>query len=121
VARVDSDARVKEIEQIATAKGDPESWYFVATYCLEKSADTGLSAFDARRYVLRGIHAIDRALAVNPVYLEALRMKSALLTQQSKYEKDQDVRNRVVAEAKVYQDSADQIAERTKMETRRTR
>ena len=112
VVRVDSDDRVKQLEQLATTKTDPESWYFVAKYCSERSADSDLSAFDARRYVLRGIQAIDRALAINPIYLEALRMRSTLLTQQAKYEKDQDVRNRVVAEAKLYQDSADQIAKR---------
>jgi hypothetical protein len=113
VARVDSDDRVKQLEQVATTRIDPESWYFVAQYCSEKSTDSGLSAFDARRYVLRGIQAIDRALAINPIYLDALRMRSALLTEQAKHEKDQDVRNRIVAEAKLYQDSADQIAKRT--------
>ena len=109
-ARVNSDERVKQLEDAATARSNPELWFFVAKYCSEKSGDAGLSSFDAYEYVMRGILAIDHALTMNPMYLEALEIKSTLLFQQAKHERDPNVRRRVVAEAKLYQDSANRIA-----------
>jgi hypothetical protein len=117
-ALVDSDDKVKQLEQAAAATANPEAWYFVAEDCLEKSKAAGLSAFDARRYALKGIQAVNNALAINSVYLDALRMKSSLLTEQARYESHEEARDRLLAEARLYRDSADLMAKRIESERR---
>ena len=110
--QVESDDQVKRLELAASARTNPELWYLLAEYCSEKANDASLSRTVARSYVIRGLEADDRALAMNGDYLAATRLKSVLLRQRMKYERDASLLKRLAAEADRYSTRADEIAER---------
>jgi hypothetical protein len=110
--QIESDPKVQELEQAANTKRDPESWYFLAAYCLEKSNETALPTSVARAYVIRGLEADDRALAMNGDYYEAVVLKSVLLRQRVKHENDPYVRAWLDSEAAIYSFRAAEIAKK---------
>ena len=112
--QIESDARVQELERATRTKRDPESWYLLAAYCSEKSNDATLPRSVARDYVIRGLEADDRALAMNGDYYNALLLKSVLLRQRVQYERDPSVRIRLAAQADHYSARAAEIARRMK-------
>ena len=110
--QIESDARIQELELATRTKRDPESWYLLAAYCSEKAIDATLPRAVARSYVLRGLEADDRALAMNADYYDATFLKSVLLRQRAGYENDASVRRRLAAEADQYSARAAEIAKK---------
>ena len=63
---------------------DAEAQHVIATFYEEKvRKDTSLAAGDRLRYIQAGIAAEDRALALNPEYVDAMIIKNILLRHQA--------------------------------------
>ena len=68
---------------------NPQGYHLVATYYEEKvRKDHRLPPAQAMDFVLKGIEAADKALSLNPDYVDAMIYKNILLRHQAKYEKD---------------------------------
>jgi tetratricopeptide (TPR) repeat protein len=68
---------------------NPEAWHTIGTfYQDEVFRDKRLAPPKAKEYVLAGLDAEDKALALNQEYYEALTYKNILLRQQANLEKD---------------------------------
>jgi len=114
VAAEQSDRQVQStidrLEQlVARQPKNPESWYALAVFYSEKAKDANLPRDLSRKYVRRASEANDWALVINPVYYEALRLKTTLLRQRATYEKDSTVRRALIAEADTIKRKADEI------------
>ena len=82
---------------------DPQGHQLVATYYWEKAQkDHTLTPAKKKEYIQNGIEATDRALALNPDYIEALTYKNILLRMQGNLETDMGKR-------KALYDQADQL------------
>jgi TonB family protein len=85
-------------EQLDTA--DPTGSLLVATYYWEKvSKDKSLLPADQLTYVMRGIAATDRSLALKPDYVDALTYKNILLRMHANLETDPVQKQQLIAEA----------------------
>lgn len=79
---------------------DPQGHQLVAVYYWEKAQkDHRLSPAERKEYILKGIEASDRALALNPDYIEALTYKNILLRMQGNLENDMGKRKALYDEA----------------------
>ena len=79
---------------------DPTAPQVTATYYWEKAyKDQRLLPADKLRYVMSGIAATDRALALKPDYMEALTYKNLLLRLQANLETDPVRKQQLIAEA----------------------
>lgn len=79
---------------------DPQGHQLVSVYYWEKAQkDHRLNDKQKREYILKGIEASDRALALNPDYIEALTYKNILLRMQGNLETDLDKRKQLYAQA----------------------
>jgi tetratricopeptide (TPR) repeat protein len=79
---------------------DPQGHQLVATYYWEKAQkDHRLNNAEKRDYIMKGIEAADRALALNPEYIEALTYKNILLRMQGNLETDMGRRTALYKEA----------------------
>lgn len=68
---------------------NPEAWHQMAVWLWAKvDKDYELSSAEKRTFIEQGVQAEDKALAINPDYLEALVYKGILLRQQALIEKD---------------------------------
>jgi len=77
-----------------------EAQHRLATYCWEiASKGTDLDAAARLKYILDGIAAEDRALAINPDYLEAMTFKNILLRMEAKAVGDPAEQARLIADA----------------------
>lgn len=87
-------------EAAALAPADPAGPHLIATYYHEKVAkDRALPEAQRWTYVLQGIAAEDRALALKPDYVEALIYKNILLREQANLEADPGQKKVLLAEA----------------------
>jgi TonB family protein len=79
---------------------DPRGAHLVATYYWEKAyKDHRLLPAEQLQYVMNGIAATDRALALNPDYVEALTYKNLLLRMRANLETDPFQKQQLIAEA----------------------
>jgi tetratricopeptide (TPR) repeat protein len=79
---------------------NPEAWHTISTYYSDKvMRQKNLPKKTAMEYVLKGIGADDKALAINPEYFEAVSYKNILLRQQANLETDPAVQKRLINEA----------------------
>src|SRR5262245_61411545 len=79
----------------------------VATYYWEKAyKDKSLLPADQLRYVMSGIAATDRALALKPDYIEALTYKNLLLRMQANLETDPVQKQQLIAHADALRNQA---------------
>jgi tetratricopeptide (TPR) repeat protein len=92
------------------APTDPEGPYVLAVFYWEKAyRDKALLPAEQLRYIMSGIEATDRALALKPDYLEALTYKNLLLRVQANLEKDPAKQQALLKEADKYRDQAVEI------------
>lgn len=94
----------KTMQVLETAEAldptDPASAQIVATYYWEKAyRDHRLLPAEQLQYVMNGIAATDRALALNPDYTEALTYKNLLLRLRANLETDPFQKQQLIAEA----------------------
>jgi tetratricopeptide (TPR) repeat protein len=68
---------------------DPEGYHRIAVFYWDKAnKDFRLSLNDKRDYILKGVAMEDKALGLNPDYMEAMTYKNILLRLQANTEKD---------------------------------
>ena len=92
---------------------DPQGHQLVATYYWEKAQkDHTLSNAQKREYIMKGIEAADRALALNPEYIEALTYKNILLRMQGNLETDMARRTALYKEADELRNKAMELTKR---------
>jgi tetratricopeptide (TPR) repeat protein len=79
---------------------NPEAYHYMATFYQDKvQKDFRLPAPQKKAYILKGLEVEDKALALNPNYVEAMVYKNILLRQQATVEKDPGVQKRLIEEA----------------------
>ena len=79
---------------------NPQGYHMIGSYYQEKAAkDFRINDAQKREFVAKGIEAEDRALKLNPNYIEALVYKNILLRQQANLEKDPAKQKQLIAQA----------------------
>lgn len=92
---------------------EPQGHQLVATYYWEKAQkDHRLSNAEKKEYILKGIEAADRALRLNPDYIEALTYKNILLRMQGNLETDMAKRTALYKEADELRNKAMELTKR---------
>jgi tetratricopeptide (TPR) repeat protein len=102
------DKTMEALHKAADLKpDDPQGHQLVAYYYWEKSyKDHTLPAAKKKEYILKGIEATDRAMALNPDYIEAITYKGILMQMQANLEPDLGKRNELIKDAKALQQRA---------------
>ena len=92
---------IDALEQRAQIEPDnPEAFYTISTFYWEKAfRDFRITQDQKREYILAGLEAGDRALTLNPRYVDALVYKNILLRMQANETEDLDLRDELIAEA----------------------
>jgi tetratricopeptide (TPR) repeat protein len=84
----------------ALEPNNPEGYHRVATFYWEKAnKDYRLSPADKRDYIMKGLAMEDKALSLNPDYMEAMTYKNILLRMQANTEKDPQKQRDLINEA----------------------
>lgn len=92
---------------------DPQGHQLVATYYWEKAQkDHRLTDAQKKEYVTKGIEAADRALALNPDYIEALTYKNILLRMQGNLETDMGKRTALYKQADELRNKAMELSKK---------
>ena len=98
--RASFDRKIAELERLAAERpADAAAQHVIATFHYEKTRDQSVSAEDRRDYIERGLAAEDRALQINPDYVEALVYKNILLRTKALTEPDPAVKEALIREA----------------------
>ncbi|HEX9365696.1 MAG TPA: tetratricopeptide repeat protein [Vicinamibacterales bacterium] len=92
---------IAALEQAAALEPkNPEGYHRVAVFYWDKSrGDFRLSAAEKKDFIQKGLAMEDKALTLNPDYMEALTYKNILLRLQANVEKDPKVQQRLIEEA----------------------
>jgi tetratricopeptide (TPR) repeat protein len=86
---------------------NPEAFHTIATYYWDEAfRDIRLKEAEKRDYIMKGLAAEDKALALKPDYIDALTFKNLLLRLQANLEKDPKVQKDLLAEADKLRDRA---------------
>ena len=89
---------------------NPQGYHLIGSYYQEKaSKDFRLNPAQKAEYNMKGIEAENKALALNPNYIEALVYKNILLRQQALLEKDPARQKELLAEADGLRNKAMQL------------
>jgi tetratricopeptide (TPR) repeat protein len=84
----------------ASEPNNPEAWHTIGVYYQDKVIrDKTLPKKIALEYTLKGIEAEDKAIAINPNYVDAITYKNILLRHQALYERDPKVVRQLLEEA----------------------
>ena len=79
---------------------NPQGFHLIGSYYQEKAAkDFRISDAQKRDFIAKGIAAEDKALELNPNYIDALVYKNILLRQAANLEKDRDKQQQLLKEA----------------------
>ena len=98
--RASFDRKIAELERTAAERpADAAAQHVIATFYYEKTRDQSISADERRDYIARGLEAEDRALQINPDYVEALVYKNILLRTKALTEPDPAVKEALIREA----------------------
>jgi tetratricopeptide (TPR) repeat protein len=96
--------------RIAQEPSNPEAHYTIATYYFNKaSRDFSISAADKAKYAQAGVDAVDKALAINNNYLDAVVYKGLLLRLQANMEKNIGRQQALLKEAQTMSDRAEEL------------
>jgi tetratricopeptide (TPR) repeat protein len=92
---------INALEKAAALEpNNPEGYHRVATFYWEKAnKDYRLSPADKRDYIMKGLAMEDKALGLNPDYMEAMTYKNILLRMQANTEKDPQKQKDLLNEA----------------------
>lgn len=103
----DFEKTMESLHKAADIKpDDPQGHQLVATYYWEKAQkDHTLAPAKKKEFITKGLEATDRALQLNPDYIEALTYKNILLRMAGNLETD-------MAKRKALYDQADQLRNR---------
>jgi tetratricopeptide (TPR) repeat protein len=86
---------------------NPEAHYAISTYYWDEAyRNTRLNEAQKREYVQKGLEAVEKALALNPDYLEAITYKGLLFRVQATLEKDPAKQKQLLNDAGQLQERA---------------
>jgi superkiller protein 3 len=86
---------------------NPQGYHLIATYYQEKvQKDHTLKPAQAKEYAIQGIEAENKALSLNPEYVDAMIYKNILLRHQARLEKDRAIIEKLINEANQLRDKA---------------
>jgi len=99
--RGEFDKTIDAFQQRADREpNNPEAWHTIGSYIQDKvHRDKGLDKKKQMDYILAGIAADDKALALNAEYFEALTYKNILLRMQANLEKDPVKQKQLIQQA----------------------
>jgi tetratricopeptide (TPR) repeat protein len=102
------DKLIAAVQQRAELEpNNPEAHYAVATYYWDEAyRNTRLNEAQKREYVKNGLTSVDKALALNADYVEALTYRGLLLRIEAAMEKDPKRQTSLLDEAKQLQEKA---------------
>jgi tetratricopeptide (TPR) repeat protein len=102
------DKLIAAVQQRAELEpNNPEAHYAVATYYWDEAyRNTRLNEAQKREYVKSGLTAVDKALALNADYVEALTYRGLLLRIEAAMEKDAARQKALLSEASQLQEKA---------------
>ena len=105
------DLTIEALEERARQDPDnPEAYYTISTFYWEKAfRDFRITVDEKRDYVVAGLEASDRALALNDRYVDALIYKNILLRMQANDTEDLDLQTELIAEADELRSTAERI------------
>ena len=105
------DLLIQALEsRTAQEPNNPEAFYTIATYYFNKaSRDFSLSDAEKATYADAGVVAVDKAIALNENYMEALVFKNLLLRLQANLENSPARQQTLLAEADELRDRAEEI------------
>ena len=104
------ERKVAELERTAAqGPADASAQHVVGTFYFEKTSDASLSADERRDCIARGLVAEDRALRINPDYIEALVYKNILLRMKATMEPDPAAKDALIREAEALRARALQL------------
>jgi tetratricopeptide (TPR) repeat protein len=96
------------------APNNPQGYQLVATYYWEKaSKDHRLSDDQKKQYITEGLNNVNKALQLNPSYVDALIYKGLLFRQQALVEKDRAVQLKLLDDAGALQKQAIELRKKT--------
>jgi hypothetical protein len=97
-----------QYDRIKVEPNNPEGYYTIAAFLWDKvSKDFRLKEPEKRAFLAQGMEAADKALSLNPNYIEALVYKGLLLRSQALLEKDVAKQNALMSEAKQLSEKVD--------------
>ena len=100
-------------ERAALEPDNPEAFYTIATYYWQKAfRDFRLSDEEEKEHVMLGLVEVDKALALNADYIEALTYKNILMRMQANLTEDLDEQEQLIADADVLRDRAEELQKR---------
>ena len=107
----------KTMESLQTAANlrpqEPQGYQLVATYYWEKAQkDPRLTPKEKRDFIMQGIESTDKALALNPDYMEALTYKNILLRMLANIETDRAKQAELIREADELRNKAMEISKK---------
>lgn len=111
------DLTIDALEQRAQIEPDnPEAYYTISTFFWEKAfRDFRITQEEKFEYIMAGLEAADRALALNEDYVDALVYKNILLRMQANETEDLDERDALIAEADELRSRAEELQEQRAM------
>jgi tetratricopeptide (TPR) repeat protein len=97
----DFDKTIENLEKAAELDAkNPQGFHLIATYFEEKvRKDFRLTPPQKKDYSLKGIAAEDKALSLNPSYVDAMIVKNILMRHQANAEKDPATQKKLIQDA----------------------
>jgi tetratricopeptide (TPR) repeat protein len=107
----DFDRTISSLEdRIKVEPKNPEAYQTMAVYYWDKAyRDFRLSDRQKMDYVLKGLEAVDQALALKDDYMEAVAYKNLLLRSQALLEKDPAKQQQLLRQADQFRDRAEEL------------
>ena len=105
------DKKMEALRQRSALEPDnPEAYYTISTHYWQKAfRDFRLDDEEEMEYVMLGITETDKALDLNPDYVEALTYKNILMRMQANLTQDLDLQEQLIDEADVLRDRAEEL------------
>lgn len=102
------DKTIEALNQRAILEpNNPEAFYTISTYYWDKAyRDFRLKDAEKKDFVMKGVEAVDKAIALKSDYMEALTYKNLLLRLQANLEKDPAKQQALLKEADKLRDEA---------------
>jgi len=102
---------IQALEQRASVEpNNPEAYYTISTFYWEKAfRDFRITQDQKSDYVMAGLDAIEKALELNDLYVEALVYKNILMRMQANMTEDLDEQKSLIAEADEIRDMAERL------------
>lgn len=97
-------------DRVKVEPNNPEGYYTISVFFWDKvNKDFRLKEPEKRKYLGQGLEAANKALELNPNYIDALVYKGLILRSQALIEKEPSKQNALIAEATQLRDKAEAL------------